>query len=213
MEDIDAELVAKSEAASDPLQTDAELSRLQKSIRSVHKALCEPSTSFGQKRKYESQAAHLKSSNLKAKVHLQKQGAGLQREKRSDNVRWMDLKSAFRSRIRTGAVINLTHKCVDTFLPDAMMLIKRRLQNSLKKNVNLKVNMELSCIYELVRTGEVEDKFFATPNIMLTPTTDIDEDMGRFSEIIQTKVCYHPSLIFPIGLSMKLQNHSREYCD
>ena len=196
MEDIDAELVAKSEAACDLLRTEEELSSFLKlnrgSIRLVSKLLHKlPSSATGTKRKYECRLTCLKSLNLKAKNQVQKRGAGLQhRQRRSDYVQWVDLKSAFKSRIRTGAIVNLRHKFVDSFLPDAIVLLKRRLQNALKKNVNLKVVLELSCKYELARTGEVANKFFATPNISLTPTTDLDEALGQIIDILQTKVCY-----------------------
>lgn len=190
---MEDDLIAKSEAACDLLRTEEELSRFLKlnntSVRLFYKLLRKlSSTEVGPKRKYECQVTKLKSLNLRAKNRVQKRGAGIQRQKRSDYVTWIDLKSAFRSRIRTGAVVNLRHKFVDPFLADAMVLIKRRLQNELKKNINLKVNMELSCRYELTRTGEVSDKFFATSNISLTPTSNLDEALGQIIKILQTKV-------------------------
>src|SRR3978361_1890086 len=156
---MEDDLVTKAEAMCDLLRTEEELSRFLKlnntSIRLLYKLLRKLSSAeIGPKRKYECQVSKLKSLNLKAKSRVQKREAGLQqRQKRSDYVQWVDLKSAFKSRIRTGAVVNLRHKFVDSFLPDAIVLLKRRLQNALKKNVNLKVVLELSCKYELARTG------------------------------------------------------------
>ena len=191
---MEDDLVTKAEAMCDLLRTEEELSRFLKlnntSIRLLYKLLRKlSSTEIGPKRKYECQVSKLKSLNLKAKSRVQKRGEGLQqRQKRSDYVTWVDLKSAFKSRIRTGAVVNLRHKFVESFLADAMVLIKRRLQNELKKNYNLKVIMELSCKYELTRTGEVSDKFFATSNISLTSTSDLDQALDQITEILQTKV-------------------------
>ena len=103
---------------------------------------------------------------------------------------WVELENAFQCRIRSGAIVNFTHKFPDEFLSDAFFLLKTRLVNALrkKKKANLKVNVELSADFELTRTGEVEPKYFATPNAAITATTDLDEVMVNFREIILTKV-------------------------
>lgn len=184
------------------LKTEEELKRFMKlnttSLKLLGKHLRAFAESLGEKNKYENQITKLKGIQTKAKQRLRQQqtvvGAGLGPKKkkrnniRSERVQWVELKSAFRSRIRTGAVINLSHRLPDPFLSDAMVLIKRRLETSLKKNQNIKVNFELSCKYELQRTMEVEDKFFQSANVSLTPTSDLDEILHECSQALKTKV-------------------------
>lgn len=197
---MDGDLIKKSEQMLELLRTEEETRRFLKlnsaSLRLLGKQLRQLASSLGEKNKYENQITKLKGLQVKAKRRLQQHhhavGAGLEAGKkrniRSQRVQWIDIKSAFSSRIRTAGVINLQHKFVETFLPDAMVLVKRRLQNLLKKNLNIKVNFELSCKYELLRTDEVEDKYFNTANVMLTPTTDLDEVLTECCNSLRTKV-------------------------
>lgn len=86
-------------------------------------------------------------------------------------------------------MVNLEHKFAEEFLDDAFILLKSRLVNALrKKKANLKVNVELSADFELNRTGEIEPKYFATPNAAITTTTNLNEVMENFKEVILTKV-------------------------
>lgn len=114
---------------------------------------------------------------------------------------WLELENAFQCRIRSGAVVNLGHKFAEDFLKDAFVLLKRRLVNALKKKkANLKVNVELSADFELLRSGVIEAKYFATPNLPITPTTNLDEVMQSFQEIVLNKVRYiNISFFFFIG--------------
>ncbi|KAJ8939064.1 hypothetical protein NQ318_007695 [Aromia moschata] len=51
-------------------------------------------------------------------------GGGLgAKENRSSKLRWIDTKSAFGSRIRSGMIINLKHKDIDHFLHDAFFFL------------------------------------------------------------------------------------------
>lgn len=182
------------------LKTEEEIRRFMRlnttSLKLLGKHLRAFAESLGEKNKYENQITKLKGLQAKAKQRLQRQstavvGAGLAPKKRnirSERVRWVELKSAFSSRIRTGAAINLAHRLPDPFLSDAMVLIKRRLQTGLKKTPNIKVNFELSCKYELQRTMEVEDKFFQSANVSLSPASDLDEILHECCQKLKTKV-------------------------
>lgn len=52
----------------------------------------------------------------------------------SDRVQWRDLESAFQSRIRTGVVINLTHKDLNKFFDDAKQMFLSRVRNAFHNN-------------------------------------------------------------------------------
>lgn len=198
---MEDQLLGKCQAAYELLSSPEDISRFLKlnssSTRLLSKYLHTIAKDHGTKKKIECQLSHLKSLSIKAKHRLggsktrktHTGGGAVRKENRSSRVQWVDLKSAFKSRIRTGAVVNISHKFVDPFMEDACILLKRRLQNFLKKRINLKVNLELSCKYELVRTGEIEDKYFNTPNFLLTPTTDLDTVIKQWKERLQVKVC------------------------
>lgn len=179
----------------DLVKTNEELRRFiqinAKSLRLLRKHLGQLAHTLGEKKKYESHLAKLQGLQTKAKNRLRRPtGAGLGRtnDKMSDRVQWVDVKSAFQSRIRTAAVVNLTHKFPETFLRDAMVLVKRRFRRLLKIGVNFKANFELSCKFKLERTDEIEDKFFQTGNVLLSLASNLDEILDDCCRTIQTKV-------------------------
>lgn len=200
-------LVDNHEEMFELMETDEEIRRFLQLISTSlkllrkHLGLLTTTGNLGEKNKYENQLAKLQGLQTRARKRLRRAaigggaGLGAQRKRRKNNrserVQWVDLKSAFRSRIRTGAVINLTHKFPETFLPDAMFLVKRRFQNILKTGQNIKVNFELSCKYELMRTNEIDDKFFQTANMLLSPTSNLDSVLDECCEALKTKVSSH----------------------
>lgn len=197
---MEPDLVKNHDRMFELLETEEEIRTFLRlnatSLRLLRKHLHVLARNLGEKNKYESQIAKLQGLQTKAKIRLQHAaigGAGLnvprrRKDKRSDRVQWVDLKSAFKSRMRTGAIINLKHKFPESFLPDAMFLIKPRFQNILKTGQNIKVNFELSCRYELSRTNEIEDKFFNTPNVSLNPASDLDTILEECCQTLKTKV-------------------------
>ncbi|XP_015605521.2 uncharacterized protein LOC107272660, partial [Cephus cinctus] len=104
-------------------------------------------------------------------------GGGTVRESRSDRVRWDDLESAFKGRIRTGVIANLRHKDLGRFLEDSRKLFTARVKHALRKDGNLKVNVVLSCKFETMKAGQIveELKFFNTKNEVVLPSTDISD--------------------------------------
>lgn len=66
----------------------------------------------------------------------------------------MQLQSAFKGRIRTGAVLNLKHADPRHFLLDAYHLIKTRVKNQLKKQLALKLNLKLTLEFILPKNAE-----------------------------------------------------------
>lgn len=219
---MEPDLVRNHDRMFELLETEEEIRNFLRlnatSLRLLKKHLHVLAKNLGEKNKYESQITKLQGLQTKAKIRLQRttiEGAGLdvrgRKNKRSDRVQWVDLKSAFQSRIRTGAVINLKHKFPETFLPDAMFLIKTRFQNILKTGQNIKVNFELSCRYELSRTAEIEDKFFNTPNIPLHPAVDLDPILEECCQTLKTKVSC-PSYLHNSEMSFSFNDVSMCVC-
>ena len=58
--------------------------------------------------------------------------------------------SAFQGRLRTGTIVNLLHKDLKSFLYDAEITSIKRLTDVLKKDGNLKVNVELACKFSIL---------------------------------------------------------------
>lgn len=102
----------------------------------------------------------------------------------------MQLQSAFKGRIRTGAVLNLKHADPRHFLLDAYHLIKTRVKNQLKKQLALKLNLKLTLEFILpknVHNGEGGDEgddqggedirqiHFNTKNFEILRTTQLSE--------------------------------------
>ena len=203
---MEGELVRKSQMYFDLMKSEADLQKFMKlnssSIRLMNKTIRNEKAAgtLGRRLQLENRLCMLKGLSAKAKHRsstrrgrrqLPHTGRGsVRKEKRSSRVKWVELENAFQCRARSGAVVNLGHKFAEYFLPDAFFLLKSRLVNALrKKKANLKVNVELSADFELSRTGEIEPKYFATPNFVITPTTKLNEEMEHFSEIILAKVC------------------------
>lgn len=106
---------------------------------------------------------------------FQKSGAGADHVSR--RVEWRDTETAFKRRIRTGLVINLSHKDVRDFLDDARELIIPQIQRTVQKSGNLKVNVILSGKFLLTKSvgSTEEDKAFNTANEPIFPSTNLEE--------------------------------------
>lgn len=76
------------------------------------------------------------------------------------------MKTAFKSRLRTGAVINIKHIDPQNFLLDAGTLVLNRLKNILKKEfTGLKVNFSFCGEFKQPsKEEEVEYKYISTKN-------------------------------------------------
>ena len=195
-------LVEKSQLAYNLQRSEEDMEKFVKlnnaSLRMLSRSLRSEPTTSGRRLQLETRICALKGLSSKAKKRIAKARQQLRRtggalpsvtEKRSDRVEWRELQSAFKRRLRSGMVANLSHKFAEPFLEDAMVLLKRRLVNAFrKKSTNLKVYVELSAKFELERTGEIDSKFFLSPTVAITPSTNLTEVMDGFKDAIQTKV-------------------------
>ena len=133
--------------------------------------------SIGDKNKILSTIGLMKVTSKKLKK-LQKRGTGINEglDGREDRIRWEDLESAFKSRIRTGLVINLIHKDLNSFFEDAKKMIITRVKNTLNIMGSLKVNTILAARFTAIEEGqEIEEiKFFNTKNEHILKSTDLD---------------------------------------
>ncbi|KAJ3655767.1 hypothetical protein Zmor_014881 [Zophobas morio] len=163
----------------------------RKNLRIVNGVL-RNSDCVGEKRRLENYLARIKGLNLhiESKIENEKIGYGNSKKRRNSKVRWIEVKSAFVGRVRTGAVVNLDENLVDIrrFFHDASPLIFSRITNILKKMTAIKLNFEMSCEYIIPSTGEVSLKYFNTPNTMILLSTDIQKSIDDLAGIIQTKM-------------------------
>lgn len=109
------------------------------------------------------------------------------RPKPSDRVKWMDLESAFASRIQTGAIINLQHKEPIEFLADALHLFSRRMKNICKKEFAVKVNAVFCGEFVAVKGDKevFEFKYMNTKNSTIYHNTDLN---GWFQENVHSPI-------------------------
>ncbi|XP_044764456.1 uncharacterized protein LOC123321018 [Coccinella septempunctata] len=115
-----------------------------------------------------------------------KKGGDL-RNRRSRRVKWEDVQSTFTGRVRTGVIINLKHIEINEFFVDAIVLIKRRLKNLLKKLNMIKMNTTF-CGEFIKKSGDSEIldfKYFKSENFIVDSGCDLDR---LLSELILDKI-------------------------
>lgn len=162
-------------------------------IRLLTKFLRNNNGKIGIKRRYQSILCDLHQIDLKIRKSLAitndvKSGKGFYK-KRSDRIQWKDVASAFQSRIRTGAIINIVHKDPKAFLEDCIPLIESRTQNALKQNmIGLKLNLELSANFIIPTSGEEDIKYFNTSNVVILISSSIKSLLRDLIEDILNQV-------------------------
>ncbi len=136
---------------------------------------------IGTQRKLQTQLSHLKKIRILIKKELVREpfkaGAGnaLLPKKRSLRIKWEDVQTAFKSRMRTGIIINLVHKDVLEFFKDAFFMFKNRIVNVLKSHPMLKVNCTFCGEFIIKKRDEeiTEFKYFSTRNDILDAGTNL----------------------------------------
>lgn len=104
---------------------------------------------------------------------------------RSNRVKWIDLKSAFNSRIRSGVILNIKHTNINEYFEDCYFLFQSRIKNILKKDfslikvnacfcgeftkVSIKSNIQGDNDEEII----TEFKYFNTKNEIIDKSTDL----------------------------------------
>src|SRR3978361_2255475 len=141
-------------------------------------AAMKKATTIGEKQHIISSLGQVKIYQQKFKM-LQVTGGDLEHAKETakHRVRWNDSTKAFEGRIRTGTIVNLKHKDVESFLDDCKVLLRRRVVNHLKTWEAIKINVVLSGLFSCIRAErEIEDiKYFPTRNFPIYKNDNIDE--------------------------------------
>ena len=106
-----------------------------------------------------------------------KKGGDLTEASSQANVQWQEVESAFKSRIKTGIIINLNHLDFKYFMEDAQEIFKVQIKKALDEFDSLKVNTALAAQYAITKADvEIIDvKQFNTKNTSIFKTTDLDE--------------------------------------
>ena len=166
------EIVGKFRQVENMLKNERErdvwLKQVNSHIRLFNRAIRNSNLAIGTLRKLQTNLGHLKRFK-KIIANVGYTGAGNVRENRSSRVRWEEIISAFKSRVRTGVIINLKHKDLGQFFNDSFFLFKSRVRNFLKQNPMLKVNT-CFCAEFIRKSGEIEiieKKYFNTKNVII----------------------------------------------
>uniref|UniRef100_A0A6P7GZD0 Uncharacterized protein LOC114344877 n=1 Tax=Diabrotica virgifera virgifera TaxID=50390 RepID=A0A6P7GZD0_DIAVI len=92
-----------------------------------------------------------------------------------NRVKWENVMSCFASRIKTGVIVNLTHKDIGQFLEDAYTVFSNKIKIILKTHRILKVNTAFcgEFIKKSSDSESVDLKYFNTKNAIIDTSTDL----------------------------------------
>lgn len=128
--------------------------------------------SVGQKRRLETEIINYQAKRLRE----------------TQKVRWFNVSSAFKNRVITGVVANISHKDVDEYFEDAFRVVKRRLKSAIKRLDGIKVNFTFSAEFMRKETEEVTMKYFATSNYAAYESTDLHKLYDSAIDSIKNKL-------------------------
>lgn len=94
--------------------------------------------------------------------------------KKTACIKWKNMESAFKSRIKTGLIININHTDPKTFLEDCCALFKYHIQKEIKTLGSIKVNTIFCCEFIIMKNDKEirEFKYFNTKNAPIYENTD-----------------------------------------
>lgn len=183
-------LVYKTQLALESATENNELSEglikeCNKDLKNLHATL-KVATNRSMKSSVANIISLLSGLRMKMKLLRFKVGSGY-KEMNPTRIRWIDVKSAFESRIRTGVIVNLTYKDPKTFLQDSYKLFHRRINNLLKKESALKINAVFCGEFKIMKQDKelVELKYLNTKNDIIYGDTDLKQ---WFEENIVEKI-------------------------
>ena len=92
-------------------------------------------------------------------------------------MKWDDMPSAFKRRIKSGVITNLGHLDIISFLSDAKSIFRTKIHAALKDHIALKVNTELAAEYIIKKSDSVsaEVKYVNTENAPIYETIDLEK--------------------------------------
>lgn len=144
---------------------------IQKSLREISSSTC---LLTANKARAQSIATRLEGCEIKL-LGLQKKTGGALLPQEDPAIRWVDVDSAFQGRIRTGAIVNISHKDIENFLEDAEKLYVKNIKDTLETHTSLKVNATLLAKYSKISNDEeiLKVKNFSTKNVEIFRSTDL----------------------------------------
>lgn len=144
----------------------------------------------GKRRNLETELAKLRANHVRLKGNIiTGEGAGVNIVTKS--VKWKDIESAFKGRIRTGAVINLKPENVnvDLFFQDAFCLVRRRIKRILNRMDIIKVNFVFYGDYmKPTEPDTLHTKFFNTKNFLIFKCDDIGKICTEAVDELKNKI-------------------------
>lgn len=102
------------------------------------------------------------------------------------SVEWQDVESAFKNRLITGVLVNLTKRALINFLDNSKQIIFQKISDIIKNCKQIKVNHTLAATFVLHET--TEQKYFHTVNQILQGMTDLNEWYDDVCSVLQTKI-------------------------
>ena len=102
-------------------------------------------------------------------------GAGIQSTGKS-GVKWAQIDSAFKTRIVTGMVVNMTHKYPSEFLDDVEHIFEERVNE--RRSTPQKINAIFSAEF-INAKGETNIKYLNTPNFNVFQRSDLKETFNK----------------------------------
>ncbi|XP_044578876.1 uncharacterized protein LOC123261350 [Cotesia glomerata] len=144
----------------------------QDTINYFNTILLDPQTSVHVKRSVRTQITllHWFSEQF---LLLSGQVVGGDLNQQNNSIKWQDLGNAFSNNIKTGAVINRTHKNVGEFFTFSENIVCAKVQEMLNKVNSLKINVEFFGKFEIPTTNREEVKSFVTQSREILASTDI----------------------------------------
>lgn len=154
--------------------------------RILNKALYS-ARNVGEKNRLTTAIGQIKSFRRIYKPTIIGMGHSRRKETASARVKWEDVQSAFKSRMRTGVIVNLKHKDPKTFFEDASSIFQRRILNALKNEPFLKVNAVFCGEFTITKADKetLELKYFNTKNMAISRDTDLGD---WFTSNIQQRI-------------------------
>ena len=153
----------------------------------------------GEKYSLETSLGHLTTVKLRL-IDLTKCGGELSHPVNLDakqpdddhTVKWSEVQSAFKSRIKTGVITNLKHIDFNKFMDDAKKIFKIEIEKKLSDFNSVKINTALVGEYIVLKgdSEEIDTKQFNTQNIEVYKTTDLSAIFEKdIREVLDREMC------------------------
>ena len=117
-------------------------------------------------------------SDLPEDVSDSENNSMIVRDLETNAVKWSEINSAFKNRIKTGVISNIKHLDFETFMNDSKVLFEEQIKKVLIDVNSIKVNTMITAKYIIKKADvedKVDDKHFNTKNIPIFQTTNLSD--------------------------------------